>query len=305
MPDDIAILMTTFNGEKYIEDQIKSIQNQTCTSWKLYIRDDGSSDATINLINMMSKEDSRISLVSDNLGNLGVKSGFMNLLYTVNAKIYFFSDQDDIWLPEKISSTIECFSRASNSIPILVHTNLTIVDENLKVLKQSFHSRNYADKLNILLVSNGVTGCTMAINESLKQKVKNDPATEMLMHDWWLGLCATSFGKTYFVANPLILYRQHTNNLVGTDLNLLDKIKRIKSSKSETRRLKLCLEQANNFQKFHESDLSHSSKNIINDFVSLPCSSITRRIKNVSKNHFRKYSVLGTLSFLKTIIFDV
>jgi len=89
-------------SEKYIAEQIKSIQKQTYLNWKLYIRDDGSSDKTPLIIDEMAKLDPRIIIISDNLGNLGVKAGYMLLLNNVVAKYYFFSDQDDIWLPEKL-----------------------------------------------------------------------------------------------------------------------------------------------------------------------------------------------------------
>lgn len=305
MNQGIAILMTAYNGEKYIAEQIKSIQKQTYLNWKLYIRDDGSSDKTPLIIDEMAKLDPRIIIISDNLGNLGVKAGYMLLLNNVVAKYYFFSDQDDIWLPEKLDRTLKEFENNKNLLPVLVHTNLTTVDESLNVLNKRFYPNSQIDNLNIILSSNSVTGCTVAINEALKQKVSNDVVGNMVMHDWWLALCAVTFGRIYYVNDPMILYRQHSNNQVGTDTTLIAKFHRILDSNSEIDRLESSFSQAEALLKKHGSKMSPLIWQVVSDYCALPHEKVIHRISSIIYRKFRKCSFLGTISFWKILIFQL
>ena len=124
----IAILMATYNGEKYIETQLKSILCQTIRDWVLYIRDDGSTDRTLSVISKFIKKDIRIKLVSDTVEHRGADNSFMWLLNKVNADYYMFCDQDDYWLPNKIENTISRMDsiekERGESTPIIVHSDV-------------------------------------------------------------------------------------------------------------------------------------------------------------------------------------
>ena len=134
----INILMSTYNGEMFLADQIKSIQNQTVKDWTLYIRDDGSSDKTRDIINAYAQADSRIVFINpEHQNNLGVIRNFYTLLKHSEADYYFFSDQDDIWLENKLEVTLAKAKAYPSDKPLLVYTDLKIVNQELTVLHES------------------------------------------------------------------------------------------------------------------------------------------------------------------------
>lgn len=298
-----AILMTTYNGEKFIEEQLKSIKHQTETNWRLYIRDDGSTDGTLAIIKKIAETDTRIVLLKDNNGNIGVKEGFLYLLRNVKAQYYFFSDQDDVWLPEKMGKTIKKFELHSKTDPVLVHTNLTTVDENLNVLKLSFHPMSKKlDKLNVVLASNSVTGCTVAINNALKEKVKDDSSKLMIMHDWWLAICAASFGHIEYVYQPMISYRQHSANQVGTDRGIKDKLKKLLLYDYEIKKNNLSFKQAKNMLNRHSLEMTPYTRKMVNEYAVLLEKNRWKRIVTLVRYSFKKRSFIGTLSLWISVV---
>lgn len=224
----IAILMSTYNGEKYLAEQIQSIIRQDYSNWHLYIRDDGSTDNTINLIKEWENKDTRITFLNqDAPGNLGVTGSFMNLLENTNADYYMFSDQDDYWMKDKISVTLEKMQNSEeDNLPICVHSNLTVVDANLKGKTLMNGPKKYWSDFKSLLFSNCVTGCTMMINQPLKELVdfQKINSNKLYMHDWWIALIAAAFGKVVYLNRSTILYRQHQGNVIGSSkkIGLLD-----------------------------------------------------------------------------------
>ena len=137
----IEILMATYNGEKYISEQIDSIINQTCKNWKLLIRDDGSQDKTLEILEEYEKRDERINILRDIKGNLGFVKNFEELLKNSSEEFIMFSDQDDYWLENKLevySNELNKFSKEELEKPLLLHSNSFICDENLKIKKTSF-----------------------------------------------------------------------------------------------------------------------------------------------------------------------
>lgn len=159
---------------------------------------------------------------------MGVKKSFFTLLKYAKAQYYFFCDQDDIWLSNKVTDTLQVLKeKEKGNVPVCVHTDLKIVDNELKVLHNSMiesQSLYKQDTLNNLLVQNSVTGCTMAINDELKYILSDRVnMNNIVMHDWWIALVAASFGIVELLDAPTILYRQHENNEVGAK-TLIDKL---------------------------------------------------------------------------------
>lgn len=213
----VNILMATYNGEKFLAQQIESIQKQTFKEWNLLIRDDGSSDKTCDIIRNFTAKDSRIRFINENEHhNLGViKSFFMLVNYEV-ADFYFFSDQDDVWLPEKLSVSLETAKHKASDVPLLVYTDLKVVNQELNILQDSMiRAQSHHANTTLLpeLTENTVTGGTMMINHALAEKwfTPND----ILMHDWFLALLAASLGEIIYLDLPTQLYRQHDNNVLG------------------------------------------------------------------------------------------
>jgi len=223
MNDKVIVLMATYNGSKFLKEQIESIQYQTHLNWELWIRDDNSSDSTVEIIRNYESSDSRIRLVEDSSGNLGVSKNFLKLLSLAvlsEANYFCFSDQDDVWIPDKIEKQLsfmkekECSKRA-----VLVHSDLEVVDEKLAMINLSFmsflnihHVDNNA--ISVLLTQNFVTGCTMMMNRELIE-VALPVSNQVVIHDWWLALCASAVGEVVYINQAMVKYRQHGSNEVG------------------------------------------------------------------------------------------
>ncbi|MGT2934882.1 glycosyltransferase family 2 protein [Streptococcus castoreus] len=214
---NINILLSTYNGERFLAEQIQSIQRQTIKDWTLLIRDDGSSDGTITIINEFVKQDKRIRFINgDNNDNLGVIRNFYTLLKYQKADVYFFSDQDDIWLENKLEVTLLEAQKHDITVPLLVYTDLKVVNQQLAVIHDSM-IKTQSDHANTTLLQelteNTVTGGTMMINHALAKEWFT--CDGLLMHDWYLALLAAAKGKLVYLDIPTELYRQHDANVLG------------------------------------------------------------------------------------------
>lgn len=221
---DISILMAAYNGGQYLSEQINSILGQSYTEWRLIIRDDGSSDNSLNMIKeYIRRYPENIRLITDKDGRIGTSQNFLRLLSYADTDYIMFCDQDDVWLPEKISITMDkmrtCQETWGETTPLLIHTDLKVVDASLGPVSKSLWKYQHLDprqglSLNRLIVQNVITGCTIMINKALKDKIKLLPE-QTLMYDWWISLAAAALGKIDYVPTATLLYRQHDNNDVG------------------------------------------------------------------------------------------
>ena len=217
----IQILMSTYNGENYLREQLDSLLNQTYENMKILIRDDGSKDGTIQILKEYSeKYPNKIECIFDE--NIGVIKSFFELMKKSDEKCNYFAfcDQDDFWLKEKIEKAIE---QVKDEIPFLYCSNTTLVDENLKILKINNEKKEV--DLNNILIENCATGCTVVINNKLLKLLKEKEINleNVLMHDWWALIVSLLFGEVYYDSESYIYYRQHGNNVVGSEANMLKK----------------------------------------------------------------------------------
>jgi glycosyltransferase involved in cell wall biosynthesis len=220
----VDIVLATYNGDRYLEAQLESILAQDYPHWQLIIRDDGSSDRTIQIIQTyLQKEPSRLHWMDrDSSQNFGVIQNFNRLLIKAAADYTFLCDQDDVWQPNKLSESLAIMQqieqRWGKEIPILVYSDLTVVTDQMRVVHPSFWQAHRLNPqrcaLRDLLLRNMITGCTVVINQALRQCALPIPHNAF-MHDWWLGLVATSCGQIGYLSQPTVLYRQHGNNQVG------------------------------------------------------------------------------------------
>jgi len=221
----VAIVMATYNGSRFIEEQIKSIQAQSYSDWVLYVRDDGSRDDTVEKILQIERVDHRVKLVRDELGNQGPIGNFsilMELALEKNSDYVFFADQDDVWHSEKFAIMLSAIGELKQKFgaitPLLVHCDLVVVNEVLLPTASSFVNYSRLSPttagLGVLLCQNQVTGCACVINRALLELACPVPPN-VLMHDWWLALLASSTGKIGFVPRQLVNYRQHSGNVLG------------------------------------------------------------------------------------------
>ncbi len=231
--DEIAVLLATYNGGKYLTELLDSLLKQTYPKLKIYIHDDGSCDETVSVIHeYQAKYPSMIQvLIYPPTGSSC--ANFMSMLTYVKESYVMFCDQDDVWLPEKTEKVFQEMQRieAENpDRPCLVFSDLYVVDSELKIISDSF--MRYADRdphctdYKSLLMQNVAPGCTMILNRELvKQAECCCDATKIGMHDIWVILIAALEGKVSYVDMPLICYRQHQGNVVGAQK--VTKIKKI------------------------------------------------------------------------------
>jgi glycosyltransferase involved in cell wall biosynthesis len=204
----ISVVMATYNGEKFIEAQLRSITNELKENSEIIISDNGSTDRTVEIIN--SFNDDRILLLTNNTTK-GPIFNFENALKKATGDIIFLSDQDDIWLPGKVEICKKYLSRY-----YLVVTDGKVVNEDLIVLSDSlFQIYNSGKGLFKNLVRNSFIGCCMVFRKEILQLVLPFPK-KIPMHDIWLGFVAQMFYSVHFLNNKLVLHRRHTTNASAT-----------------------------------------------------------------------------------------
>jgi len=225
MRDKVLIMMATYNGSEFLEEQIESIVAQSHQEWELWIRDDGSKDDTIDIVHDFCEKDERIRFISDGCNGAGACGNFSKLMDRAkresDAMYFSFSDQDDVWDCGKISAQLEKILGLPFSEPALVFSNLCVVDADLRVVNKSFWAmeKMFPEKdLNLLSILGGniVTGCTILMNRKALELAAPVPDVA-IMHDWWIALKVYLYGKVAYVDSPLVQYRQHGKNDVGAN----------------------------------------------------------------------------------------
>lgn len=220
---EVIVLLSAYNGARYIARQIESIRAQSLRDWRLLIRDDCSMDDTVEIVRRFCAADPRISLIGDSSSNIGPWASFGRLLsqaYDEGAEYVFLSDQDDVWIEDKMEEQLSMLRASASKHALLVHSDLILVDEQLQCLHASFSefqrtSYDKADPLGTLLIHNAVVGCTIAMNRQLLELALPLPAGTM--HDWWLAACAAAGGTIQRAPHPTVLYRQHSSNVIGVE----------------------------------------------------------------------------------------
>lgn len=217
----VSIAMATYNGERFLREQIDSLAKQTYTNLEIIICDDCSTDDTWPILEEYARTDSRIQIFQ-NKKNLGTVKNFETAISKCKGAFIALSDQDDIWLSQKIEICMQHMlqtTAAHPDIPVLVHTDLCLIDETGKTLASSmWNEQNTFPHLykhpEQVAVHNFVTGCTLLMNrESLGISLPFPP--EVVMHDWWIALNVIKKGLIVSVDIPTILYRQHGSNQIG------------------------------------------------------------------------------------------
>lgn len=218
----VQILLSTWNGERWLPELLASLEQQTFQDWQLLIRDDGSTDQTLRLLLKWQAEhpEKLAGLLLDGK-HLGSKLSFSRLVEASTAPCLMFCDQDDVWFPEKVALQYTALRRMEaqygEDVPLLVHSDLAVVDEARALLAVSFWDyRNFdvEQRKQAYLLNNVVTGCATAFNRTAATLAFPLPLYAM-EHDRWLALVCAWFGQILSLPHPLLLYRQHDNNLIG------------------------------------------------------------------------------------------
>lgn len=302
-------MLATYNGEKYISEQIDSIIKQTYTNWRLFVRDDSSNDGTPCILNSYEKKDNRIRVIrEEGLSGGGSKENFGAIHTWLNGKVpadyYMFCDQDDIWESNKIEICINRIKRLESdygsNLPILIHTDLKVVDKNLNTIAESY--RKYrsinasCDELSRLLIQNVATGCTEFWNAPLNSLI-NLTSDKIVMHDWWIALAAASFGKIDYVNQATVAYRQHGSNVVGASkVYSLKYLKnRLFNKEHDIGVIKAAYGQAEAFLDSYTDGLSTENQKIVEGFLRTKSGNKITRIYRAIKGRYLRQGFLQIL----------
>lgn len=217
-PADVTVLLSTFNGSRYLSDQLASFDRQTLTGWRLLWRDDGSSDDTVDLMARFASDQpsGRVVQAAGSGAHLGVFDSFMALLaQAADARAVALADQDDVWLPGKLTDALNALAGVDSDQPALYCTGLTVVDEDLRPVGESLPLRHGPGFPGALL-QNIASGCTMVLNRAAVRAVLKATRPYHSVHDWWIYLLIAAIGgRILFDPKPSMLYRQHGANAIG------------------------------------------------------------------------------------------
>ena len=236
----IAVLLATYNGERFLREQIESLYAQTIKDWTIYVHDDGSTDGTKAILDeYVEKKDNFVVL--DYPSQKGASNNFFSLLKRVNASYFFFADQDDVWMSNKMEKCLVRMlqiEKSTISKPVLVCCDACVTDEKLKVVSTSLWERSgaypeFLTNFNESAATPFVTGCTMLLNKAAKESVLWNVTEKATMHDAFITLCVfKACGIVEPIRESLMYYRQHGENTLGAyskeNSRLIYKLKHIK-----------------------------------------------------------------------------
>ena len=326
----ITVLLAAWQGAAYIEEQLDSILNQTIENGtkesgqehviRIVVSDDGSTDGTREILAKYEREyPGRVILnhrseerrAKDSADGIPAAAGnFFWLLSQAEGEYFMLSDQDDVWKENKVERLLkrmqELEAQHGADYPLLVHSDMEVVDANLKMIHPSFFQYQKCDPSRVtfseLLVENSVTGGAVMMNRALLALLKERPAA-CFMHDWWIALAASCFGTIACVKEPLYLYRQHGNNTLGAKEtgSVKEVTERLGRTEQVSENYNRMAAQAHAFGKMYGERMSEKQKATLRAYLALRYQSPAGRFKNIMKNRFFKSSKIQTLAQCVTI----
>ncbi len=322
----VNIILATYNGEKYISEQIDSIINNSFKNWKLWIFDDGSTDRTSSIIKEYMIQYPEKIMLQRNEVNKGVTLNFLDgtrYVAAYNEKkgdiisnrfdngnmeqnmYYMFSDQDDVWMPDKIEKTLNHMkkveSKYSEDSVVAVFTDAVVVDEKLNQLYPSFNKVSRLDTkkkdLPHIMMENKLIGCTVMFNEQLLKRMSTLPKNARY-HDWWIAMIAAAFGQISYLPVATLSYRQHSNNLVGNQSFLSYVKNRISSIDTQKEALNKIILQAAEFYQIYHKELPVKEKRVVYILANLEKENWIIRRYLILKYGYMKTGMLRNIGLL-------
>ncbi|MCR5097801.1 MAG: glycosyltransferase family 2 protein [Lachnospiraceae bacterium] len=305
-----AILLATYNSEKYIGEMISSLLNQTFTDFVCYIHDDGSGDGTLKVLEgYAASHPDKFYILRDETSHLGAKGNFLHLLKSVEADTYFFADADDVWMKDKMEKSLDALGRLGDAGPCAVFSDMKVTDENLNVTHGSFIRALDRDpsyhSFQEIIMDNPAAGCTLCFNRACRDAAifaTDEKADEKFaqasslveMHDVWVLLTAALLGRVDVMDEPLVYYRQHGDNEMGAKTESVAKKAGRNMSGAVAGDLaskkKDYYDNAKNLARagLLLSDLSEDKRRILEGFASLSGKNKLYRISFLKNNGFRR-----------------
>jgi glycosyltransferase involved in cell wall biosynthesis len=300
----VVILMATFNGSAYLDEQLKSISNQSYQNWQLIISDDGSDDETLQILRDFQRRYSSEKVVIRSGPNKGSASNFLSMLSdsVIRGEYYAFSDQDDVWLPNKLEAAVAKLNSFKQlNLPYLYCGRSIYVDENLKKITES-PLFTFPQTFRNALVQNIAGGNTMVFNHSIKKIFELIKFPDVPVHDWLVYMVATGIGGVVFYdSNPYLLYRQHPRSLIGGGFRLSDKLKNM-------RRLfdgdyQKCVDLNVDAIDLIKPYLTHENENTFGLFKLMRTANLKDRFRLMIAAGIYRQTARGTFSLLLALLF--
>lgn len=307
----LVILMSTYNGSRYLSEQLDSILQQNVRGTMLLVRDDGSSDNTSAILEAYAEQNTCIHILKDDSGNLGISRSYEKLLrhsQSLNPEFIMFSDQDDVWLPGKIKTLHNLIQTMDNEKPALVFSDAVVVDEALNTIASSFHgfqrlNPQHAFQLKTLLFGSPALGCCILFNAALLRKLTRLWSNNLSCADKLPLIVAVLWGNIKYLNAPTVLYRQHQNNACGAlqgihrklNLRLTNYVKiRFQAVLNDAQELNIIL---------GKTGISREAQQTLQQFIDFFSGSLANRIKhyfkfwNIPSHALRKSGLLLSLMF--------
>lgn len=303
----ICIIMAVYNGEHYLAEQIDSILKNNAQNVTLHIFNDHSQDQSQHIIEEYVQSYPGRIFGHYHHDNHGVIRNFLEGTQVMDADYYMFCDQDDVWLPHKIEHSLQAIEKLEADTadkPCVIFGDAQTVDQNLREIAPSFQRQSgyHTDALDPahILMENKLIGCTIMFNRSLQQLLTDFPA-EIRMHDWWIALIGSFFGKIAYLDEPLLLYRQHGGNVVGgTSFTAYLRNRMSHLSKQRNALYQTCA-QARVFLQTYRDKLSPEQTSLLHNFATLPEINWFARRYRILHYRFLKSGVLRNLGVLLVI----
>lgn len=311
----INVIMAVYNGEKYLQEQIESVLNNTFKNIRLFIYDDGSTDRTEDICNQYKEKNKGLVYYNKNNNNKGLVRNFLEGVKSIhvygelNENDYFmFCDQDDVWLEYKLEKTLNHMKEVEHkykaNIPVGVFTDAYVVDEKLGIINESFFRSNGLNTntldLSHILMENRMIGCTVMFNYSLYNKLHTIPQNARF-HDWWIALIASSFGRISFLNEATLLYRQHGGNIVGDKSFRSYVVKSMASLIKQKNTIYQSISQCEEFYGIYKNELKKEEQEIIHTFHQLMAYSWVKRRYVLIKNGYLKSGFIRNIGLLLII----
>lgn len=319
--DMVTVLMATWQGERFLEEQLESVLNQSHPVNRLLISDDGSTDGTLDILRAYQQTyPEHISIMEcpkkESFPGSGAAHNFFRLFAKAASEsgsgedYYFLCDQDDVWKTDKVEKMIRIMREKErimgNSMPIMLFSDAEVVDGGRTRKADSFFAYQrlnpYRTKFSEVLSENPVTGGAAVMNRALLMLVSEEPEC-CVMHDWWLALLASSFGGIFPVGDALYEYRQHGDNTLGAVRTggLRDLCRRAGRGDEVAENYRRMFRQADSLFRMYGAQMTRQNQEILRAYLALPMKSAAGRLMTVCRHHFWKSSVIQTLAMCLTI----
>lgn len=307
----VEVLLATYNGGRFLREQIDSILAQDYTNFSILASDDGSSDGTTTLLAEYAEREPRRFRILAGLPPTGsAQNNFLRLMQHATADYLCFSDQDDVWLPEKLAFSMQAMAslekQHGKALPLLVFTDLRVVDHTLEIVHESMWNSTGIDpdsihQLQRLVTRAVVTGCTMTIDRPMLDLARRMPP-QALMHDRWIALLASSMGAAAPVRKPLVLYRQHERNVIGAvmrDHSPAGLLRRLLNNHKRMEQRRLNESQVEALLHYHGAEMPQANVRLLQKYLESSRSpSAIKRIVMTLRYGFFRQGLLANLALL-------